>query len=166
MKLLNLIFIAIFCSINVQAQVKTKYALIIAISNYDYPATGWAKLSSHNDIELIETALKKQEFKTENIDIVEDVNAAGIISAFEKLKDIKKKSKNNDVVITENIIQDNNNLEDKLFDELYSDILKNKTSLNKEKYLILQFVIKLLGEYKEYYFHEFDEAIFITESCA
>ena len=43
-----------------------------------------------------------------------------------------------------------------LFDELYSCIASNKTTLNKEKYLLFQYVIKFLGEYKEDCFHEFD----------
>ena len=44
-----------------------KYALIIAVGNYDRAATGWSPISSENDIPLIKTALEGQGFDEKNI---------------------------------------------------------------------------------------------------
>jgi len=64
-----------------------KYALIIAVGNYDRAATGWSPISSENDIPLIKTALEGQGFDEKNIAILQDKDAdkAGIIDAFNKL---------------------------------------------------------------------------------
>ena len=73
----------------------TKHALIIAIG--DYPeVTGWADISSTNDIELIQGALSKQGFT--NFQILRDSQAskALIIKAF---NDLKASVRKNDIVV-------------------------------------------------------------------
>ncbi|AFU68175.1 peptidase C14, caspase catalytic subunit p20 [Psychroflexus torquis ATCC 700755] len=64
-----------------------KYALIIAIGNYDYKTTGWSKISSTNDVPLIEQTLINQNFKKENITLLIDEAAtfAGIKAALDNL---------------------------------------------------------------------------------
>ncbi len=62
-----------------------KKALLIGIGKY--PASGgWASLSSSNDIKIINDALIKQGFKSENIKVVSDENATrqNIIDAIKK----------------------------------------------------------------------------------
>jgi len=69
----------------------TKYALVIAIS--DYPTEGgWKDISSVNDIALIKGALKYQGFKEENITVIVDGQAKKnlIIDAFSRLSNIVK----------------------------------------------------------------------------
>src|SRR5690606_1800746 len=69
-----------------------KHALIIAIG--DYPAeTGWSKISSANDIPLIQSALSGQGFPDKNIRLIQDAAATrqGILNALEQLlADVKK----------------------------------------------------------------------------
>ncbi len=79
------IIIFAFLSIAAQAQ-STKHALIIAIGDYNTAATGWGKISSLNDVPLMQIALQKQDFKNENIKIVLNTNATGIINAINELK--------------------------------------------------------------------------------
>ncbi len=96
MKPFYLLWTVICISKSLSAQVPTKHALIIAISDYNQAVTRWGKLSSANDIGLIQTALQKQEFKTENITVVQNTNANGIINAFLQLKN---KIKSGDIVV-------------------------------------------------------------------
>jgi hypothetical protein len=63
-----------------------KFALIIANSDYGNE-TGWADLSSHNDIILLKEALRIKGFKEENIQIVEDADDQTIASAFANFSD-------------------------------------------------------------------------------
>lgn len=63
-----------------------KHALIIAIG--DYPSeTNWSKISSANDIPLIQNALLGQGFPEKNIRLIQDSEATrqGILNAFERL---------------------------------------------------------------------------------
>jgi len=80
----SLILCLIFFSIHIDAK---KYALIIAVGNYD-PATKWNTLSSANDIPLIKGTLLKQGFAENDITVLQDQNATkqGILSAFNNLK--------------------------------------------------------------------------------
>lgn len=64
-----------------------KHALIIAIGGYDQGTTGWPKLSSLNDVPLIQTALQNQGFPNQYITVVQDVDAAGIVAAFQKFNE-------------------------------------------------------------------------------
>jgi metacaspase-1 len=66
---------------------KNKYALIIAVG--DYPEeTGWTKISSLNDVDLIKTSLLKQGFPEKNITIITNAGATktGIVSALQNLE--------------------------------------------------------------------------------
>ncbi|WP_157585735.1 caspase family protein [Runella zeae] len=73
-----------FHIVTVSAQ-PTKHALIIAIGNYDPATTGWPKLASLNDVPLIQTVLQQQGFMSQHITVVQDVDATGILTAFQKL---------------------------------------------------------------------------------
>ncbi|MFT5722977.1 MAG: hypothetical protein ACI9JN_000082 [Bacteroidia bacterium] len=81
-------------------QAQTKKGLIIAIG--DYPESGqtpdWRDISSVNDIPLIPSALQKQGFQTEHIDILKNEQATkeGIVTA---IKSLTKTSQKGDVVI-------------------------------------------------------------------
>lgn len=66
-----------------QAQVK-KHALIVAIGNYP-PETGWADISSLNDVPLIQHALEKQGFDDFHILKDEQATKKGILAEFDKL---------------------------------------------------------------------------------
>ncbi|MFD0797187.1 caspase family protein [Maribacter chungangensis] len=74
-----------------------KYGLIIAVGDYQ-ERTGWSKISSANDVPLIKGALMKQDFKAENIVILEDAVAtrAGILAA---IKDLQARIQPGDVVV-------------------------------------------------------------------
>ncbi len=67
-----------------QSSVITKHALIIAIGNYPTDSTGWPKISSANDIQLLKEALDFQGF--EDITVIQDsaCTKRGIIKAFNK----------------------------------------------------------------------------------
>ena len=76
---------------------KRKLALIIAIG--DYPEnTGWNKISSGNDVGILENALEKQGFTKNNITVLKDKDAtkAGIIK---QLKILSNKVRAGDVVL-------------------------------------------------------------------
>lgn len=75
-----------------------KYALIVAVGDYDAEKTGWGKISSKNDVPLIENALILQEFKKENIFTIIDVQAtkAGILN---KIKEVQQLLKKGDVLV-------------------------------------------------------------------
>ncbi|MFT7592425.1 MAG: hypothetical protein ACI9UJ_002362 [bacterium] len=70
-------------------QAQTKRGLIVAIG--DYPETGsnpdWPDISSINDIPLIRSALQKQGFQSENINVIknEEATKKGIVEAIRKL---------------------------------------------------------------------------------
>jgi len=75
-----------------------KRALIIAIG--DYPdSLGWGKISSTNDVPLIERALEGQGFKEQNITVITDRKAtkAGIVNAMNSL--IRAATKGDIVVV-------------------------------------------------------------------
>lgn len=84
MKKLLLFTAALFISFNVFAE---KYGLIIAVGDYQ-PKTGWSKISSANDVPLINNTLLNQGFKAEHITILENTEAtrAGILKAIEELQ--------------------------------------------------------------------------------
>jgi hypothetical protein len=66
---------------------QTKRALIISIGNYSEQKTGWPPLSSKNDVPYIKTALEKQGFTKERIQVLSDEKAtrAGISAALGSL---------------------------------------------------------------------------------
>ncbi len=63
-----------------------KRALIVAIGKYP-TQSGWASISSDNDVSLIKSSLQKQGFKSENIGIVSNEKATktSIVNAFNTL---------------------------------------------------------------------------------
>ncbi len=82
-----LLFISISC-FALMAFSAEKYALIVAIGDYPDPGkNGWGKISSANDVPLVEGALEKQGFKPDNITVLKDSAATkeGIKNAFDKL---------------------------------------------------------------------------------
>lgn len=69
-----------------------KYALIIAVGDYQ-PETNWSKISSANDVPLIQSALEGQGFSAKNIRLLQDAKATkqGILNALDQLlADVKK----------------------------------------------------------------------------
>ena len=64
---------------------QSKHALLVAVGNYEED-TEWAKLSSVNDIDLIEQALIHRGFKKENILrlVDEEVTKKGVKDVFEE----------------------------------------------------------------------------------
>jgi hypothetical protein len=94
MKKTIVLLITLLISVNSFAE---KYGLIIAVGDYQ-PRTGWSKISSANDVPLIKGALLKQNFKDENIFVVQDAEATrkGILNAFENLQ---VKLKPGDIVV-------------------------------------------------------------------
>lgn len=74
---------ATFFSIKSFAQ--NKYALIVAISEYKDPQ--WSKLSSGNDVMLIQEMLGKQQFPSNQIYLLQESQATvnGLITAFDNL---------------------------------------------------------------------------------
>ncbi|HOK37647.1 MAG TPA: caspase family protein [Bacteroidales bacterium] len=64
-----------------------KYAIIIAVGNYDQEKTGWYPINTQNDVKLIEKSLISIGFSNENIIYVIDEEATkqGIINAFNQL---------------------------------------------------------------------------------
>lgn len=65
-----------------------KLALIIAIGNYNTNETGWAQISSQNDVPIIKSALEKIGFAPANIDVLQDAAATrqGILNALTKVE--------------------------------------------------------------------------------
>ncbi|MEI7585985.1 caspase family protein [Runella sp.] len=78
-----MVFWGIFLPIVTAFAQPAKHALIIAIGGYDQGVTGWPKLASLNDVPLIQTALQNQGFPNQYITVVQDVDAAGIVAAFQ-----------------------------------------------------------------------------------
>ncbi len=72
------------CSFAVKAE---KYALIIAIGEYNQELTGWYPISAGNDVPLIEKALDEIGFKKANVMLLTDADATkeGIILAMDDL---------------------------------------------------------------------------------
>ncbi len=64
-----------------------KWALIIAIGDYEKTQTGWPSISAANDIPLIKYALVRQAFPEENISVLQDeaANRMGIVRAINRL---------------------------------------------------------------------------------
>ena len=73
-----------------------KLALIIAIGAYNTMETGWAQISSQNDVDIIKGSLEKIGFK--DIGVLSDANAdkKGILAA---LKALEAKAKPGDMVV-------------------------------------------------------------------
>ena len=101
---------------------------------------------------------------------------------YETLKNIMKSTENysNSLIVLETFIRSNNYYQLRIYamkiyikinlklkqedgyiflleflEDCYSDILKNKTLLNRDSYFIMKKIIKYLGEYKEENFNEF-----------
>ena len=66
-------------------QVPVKHALIIANGGYDEVKTQWKKLASANDVPLIESSLKGQKFKPENIKVITDASSFQMTAGLEAL---------------------------------------------------------------------------------
>ncbi|EMR03216.1 caspase family protein [Cesiribacter andamanensis] len=88
---------ALFSCLLLGAQAQNKHALIVAVGDYD-PSTGWGKISSLNDIDLIKSALQQQGFKDQHIKVITDAQAtrAGIVK---ELQDLKGRVKPTDIVM-------------------------------------------------------------------
>ncbi len=83
-KIILLVVSVIFCYFNLSAE---KYALIIAIGEYDQNLTGWYPISAQNDVPLIEHALLELGFTETNVMFLSDADATkeGIMSAMNEL---------------------------------------------------------------------------------
>lgn len=82
----------------VQTEAQTKRALIVAIGKYDAAKTRWPQINVDNDVLLIQEALRKQNFPTENITVLKD--AAATKTGIEKALDqLAKNSSPGDVVV-------------------------------------------------------------------
>lgn len=85
MKRLYILFIlALVCFTSVFAE---KYALIIAIGEYDQSKTGWYPISAQNDVPLIEKTLLELGFEESNVLYLADADATkeGIMNAMNTL---------------------------------------------------------------------------------
>ena len=91
------IFFALLTCFFMVTMAQTKRALVVAIANYP-PSSGWGELSSLNDIPLIKNTLLKQQFQSENIDIIteEAATRSGIENALNRLIE---KAQPGDVVV-------------------------------------------------------------------
>ncbi|GAB2766918.1 caspase family protein [Salinimicrobium soli] len=92
----KLFLVLFFCSITSLAFAE-KYAVIIAVG--DYPAkTGWAPISSVNDVPLIKSSLQSQGFMEDNILVLKDAEATkqNILST---LNDLKNRISAGDIVV-------------------------------------------------------------------
>lgn len=76
-----------------------KYALIIAVGNYDQNLTGWYPISADHDVPLIQKTLTGLGFEEKDIMYLKDEQAtkAGMMNAFNEL--LSKVSEGDDVVI-------------------------------------------------------------------
>ncbi len=93
LKLLLLFVLVTYCS-TINAE---KYALIVAIGKYP-TQSGWATISSDNDVPIIKSALLKQGFLQQNIATItnEQATKAGITNSFNNLI---RKSQAGDIVV-------------------------------------------------------------------
>ncbi|MCB9262303.1 MAG: caspase family protein [Flavobacteriales bacterium] len=89
-KVVKLVVFGLFLMGYLRTQAQVKRGFIVAIG--DYPQTsaddrGWRDISSANDVPLIRTALQKQGFLAQNIDVLQDSLATkeAIVKGFEKL---------------------------------------------------------------------------------
>jgi len=87
-RIINLLicFALISNILSAQSSEPVKRALIIAIGDYPTDSTGWPRISSINDIELVKSALLYQKFT--DIAIIQDKQATkqGIVNAIKKLE--------------------------------------------------------------------------------
>ncbi len=88
-----------------------KLALIIAIGAYNTMETGWAQISSQNDVDIIKGSLEKVGFKDITVLSDADADKKGILAAMKALED---KAKPGDMVVVhlsshgQQIADDNN----------------------------------------------------------
>lgn len=77
-------FILPFCAFRMVAADPPKTALLVAVGNYP-TSTAWKKISSLNDIELLQKALSKQGFADNDIHVISDEAATkqGILDAIQ-----------------------------------------------------------------------------------
>lgn len=96
MKKTIIILLVVFSAYYAQAE---KYALIIAIGEYNQSLTGWYPISAGNDVPLIEKALIEMGFASKNIMYIKDADATkeGIENALMEL--YSKIGADDDVVI-------------------------------------------------------------------
>lgn len=95
-KILCMIALMLSCTFVSNAH---KYALIIAVGNYDQNLTGWYPISADHDVPLIQKTLTSLGFAEEDIMYLKDEQAtkAGMVNAFNEL--LSKVSTGDDVVI-------------------------------------------------------------------
>ena len=139
----NTIYIILFVLFSFTTRAE-KYALIVAVG--DYPeASGWADISSVNDVELIEGALLNQGFTKQNITTIinEQADRSGIINA---LKAVKSKLAPGDILVVhfsmhgQQVFDNNGDELDKLDESLvpydafasYSDTYKGENHLRDD----------------------------------
>lgn len=115
----TLLIAVLLASASVQSYAQTKRGLIVAIG--DYTGTEWRQISSANDIPLIRSALQKQGFQSNNIQILQDSAAtkSNIVKSFEDLIDQSSKG---DIVVVHfsshgQQVEDDNNDELDGYDE-------------------------------------------------
>jgi metacaspase-1 len=84
---IKLPFFISFLVFSFLAKAQTQHALLIGIGDYDTKTTGWPKLNSVRDVEIVKKTLERQNFKTENISTLTDQQATkdGIIAAMRSL---------------------------------------------------------------------------------
>ncbi len=134
MKLVKTFFILfLVCFVGISEANTSKHALIIAVGNYPLEG-GWNKISSMNDVALIEQALFAQGFEGKNMILLTDADAtySGIENAF---KALESKVKIGDIVVIHfsghgQQIEDNNNDEIDGYDE---SIIPYDARLNYQK---------------------------------
>ncbi|MCF7561880.1 caspase family protein [Sabulilitoribacter multivorans] len=92
-RLISICLILFICNV-IHAE---KHALIVAVG--DYPkSTGWASISSVNDVPLIKQTLLNQEFKEENISLL--INEAATYKGIKNaLQNLLNRIKPNDIVV-------------------------------------------------------------------
>ncbi|MCF0207405.1 MAG: caspase family protein, partial [Bacteroidales bacterium] len=99
MKKLSLILVAFALSLSSTFAGGHKYALIIAIGNYNQELTGWYPISADHDVPLIQKTLQGLGFKDEDITYLKDDQATkeGMMNAFNEL--LAKVGEGDEVVI-------------------------------------------------------------------
>lgn len=147
------------------------YALLIGIS--EYPAqSGWATLSSKNDIIHLEAALKLNGFKTANINKIEDdlATKSEILNQFQKLIDSVNKG---DIVYVhfsghgQQVIDDNNDEVDALDESIvpYDSPKEYKKNVNEGERLIRDDKLEIFCSALRKKLGTIGQLILVLDSC-
>ncbi|MBC7873754.1 MAG: caspase family protein, partial [Ferruginibacter sp.] len=145
--LLSLLFIAVL-----HANAQTKRALVVAIGKYDFNKTKWRPINVDNDVLLIQEALRKQNFRDENMILLKD--AAATRDAIGKAMDkLAKNSGPGDVVVIhfsthgQQLEDDGSDEMDKLDEAIVPyDAVYNSNPVEFQKYAPGYFRDDLFGE--------------------